>query len=125
MLVDTDIIIWYMRDNSAAIELLDSNRGFFISVVTYMELVQGMKNKEERQALKTGLALWRAKILHIDEAISTKAMLFVEQYFQSHSMQLADALVGTTALLQKLPLHTGNLKHFSAFKELELRPFSA
>ena len=123
MLVDTDVIIWYMRDHPKAIELLDSNKGFLISVVTYMELVQGMKNKEELKALKTALKLWKVKILQIDETISTKAMFYVEQYFLNHSMQLADALIGSTAILHQLPLHTGNLNHFSVFKELEIFPF--
>jgi predicted nucleic acid-binding protein len=123
MIVDTDVIIWYMRDHPKAVKLLDSNKGFLISVVTYMELVQAMKNKDELKALKTALKLWKVKILQIDEVISIKAMFYVEQYFLSHSMQLADALIGSTAILHQLPLHTGNLKHFSVFKELDIHPF--
>lgn len=125
MIVDTDIIIWYMRDHPDAVNLLDSNKGFSISVVTYMELAQGMKNKKEFKALKTALRLWKVHILQIDEVISTKAMFYVEQYFLSHSMQLADALIGSTAARHQAPLHTGNVKHFSVFKELDIRPFQA
>jgi len=123
MIVDTDVIIWYMRDHPKAVQLLDANKGFLISVVTYMELVQGMKNKDELKALKAALKLWKVKILQMDETISTKAMFYVDQYFLSHSMQLGDALIGSTAILHQLPLHTGNLKHFSVFKELDIRPF--
>ena len=123
MIVDTDVIIWYMLDLPKAVELLDSNKGFLISVVTYMELVQGLKNKEELKALKTALKLWKVKILQIDESISTKAMYYVEQYFLSHSMKLADALIASTAILHQLSLHTGNLKHFSVFKDLDIHPF--
>lgn len=123
MLVDTDVIIWYMRDNFKAIDLLDSSIGFSISVVTYMELVQGMKNKEELKALKTALILWKTKIMQIDDHISMKAMFYVEQYFLSHSMQLADALIASTAMSQQLPLVTGNLKHFSVLRDLDIQPF--
>ena len=123
MIVDTDVIIWYMLDLPKAVDLLDSNKGFLISVVTYMELVQGMKNKKELKALKTALKLWKVKILQIDEVISTKAMYYVEQYFLSHSMKLADALIASTAILHQLSLHTGNLKHFSVFKDLDIHPF--
>ena len=123
MIVDTDVIIWYMRDHPKAVRLLDSNKGFLISVVTYMELVQGMRNKEELKALKTALKLWKVKILQIDEAISTKSMFYVEQYFLSHSLQIADALIGSTAILHQLPLHTGNFKHFSVFKKIDIHPF--
>ena len=125
MIVDTDIIIWYMRDHSEAVKLLDSNTGFSISVITYMELVHGMRNKQELQALKTALRLWKVQIIQIDEVISTKAMFYVEQYFLSHSMELADALIGSTAILHQLPLHTGNRKHFSVFKELDICLFQS
>lgn len=125
MIVDTDIIIWYMRDHPMAVKLLDSNKGFLISVVTYMELVQGMKNKGEFKALKTALQIWKVKILQIDEAISMKAMFYVEQYLLSHSMQLVDALIGSTAILHQLPLHTGNAKHFSLLKDIDLHPFQS
>ena len=125
MIVDTDVIIWYMRDHPMAVKLLDSNKGFLISVITYMELVQGMKNKGELKALKTALQLWKVKILQIDETISIKAMFYVEQYFLSHSMQLADALIASTAILHQLPLHTGNTKHFTLFKDIDLHPFQS
>ena len=125
MIVDTDIIIWYMRDHPMAVKLLDSNKGFLISVITYMELVQGMKNKGELKALKTALQLWKVKILQIDETISIKAMFYVEQYFLSHSMQLADALIASTAILHQLPLHTGNTKLFALFKDIDLHPFQS
>jgi len=62
-----------------------------------MELVQGMRNKKELNSLRKALHIWNAKILYISEEISAKAMFFVEQYFLSHSIQLADALVGATA----------------------------
>ena len=123
MLIDTDIVIWYMRDNPKAVELLNSNEGFLISVVSYLELVQGLRNKSEFKALKTALKIWKIKILQIDEAISTKAMFYVEQYFLSHAIRLADALIASTAVLFQIPLVTGNIKHYKIFKELELHPF--
>lgn len=123
MLIDTDIIIWYMRDNANAVDLLNSNKGFLISVVSYMELVQGMRNKREFKVLKTALTIWKSRLLQIDEAISTKAMFYVEQYFLSHSIRLADALIASTAVLNQIPLITGDLKHFSIFKELNVHPF--
>jgi predicted nucleic acid-binding protein len=123
MLIDTDIVIWYMRDNPNAVEILDSNKGFLISVVSYMELVQGMRNRREFKALKTALTIWKAKLLQIDEAISMKAMFYVEQYFLSHSIRLADALIASTAIVNKIPLITGDLKHFRVFKELKLHSF--
>ncbi len=123
MLVDTDIIIWYMRDNKRAVKLLDNNTGFNISVITYMELVQGMRNNNELKSLKMALNYWKTKIVQINEIISSKAMIYQEQFFLSNSLQLADALIASTALTYQLPLHTGNTKHYRMFKDLVIHNF--
>ena len=123
MLVDTDIIIWYMRGNQKAYEILNKNRGFKISVVTYMELVQGMRNKQELTLLRKALKNWETKIIYITEEISSKAMFYVEQHCLSHSVQLADALIGATAVAHGEILVTGNVKHYKIVKEINLTKF--
>lgn len=45
MIIDTDVLIWYMRGNGKAYERIENLNTFDISVITYMELVQGMRNK--------------------------------------------------------------------------------
>ena len=52
MLVDTDILIWYLRGDREAADFLRECRPLTISVVTYIELVQGMRNKHELLALR-------------------------------------------------------------------------
>lgn len=81
MMVDTDVIIWYLRDNARSVEILDGLGAFEISVITYVELVQGMRNRHELRALKAALKFWNARIVFIDESISVKAMSLVEEYF--------------------------------------------
>jgi hypothetical protein len=123
MLIDTDVLIWYMRGNEKAYQLVENSNNFFISVVTYMELVQGMRNKKELNQLRKALHAWNAQILYISEEISAKAMFYTEQYFLSHSMQLADALIGATAIAYGFPVLTGNDKHYKAMKDLEIKKF--
>ena len=123
MLVDTDTIIWYMRGNQKAYEILNKNKGFKISVVTYMELVQGMRNKQELTLLRKALKKWETKIIYITEEISSKAMFYVEQHYLSHSVQLADALIGATAVAHGESLVTGNVKHYKIVKEINLTKF--
>ncbi len=124
MLIDTDVIIWYMRGNPTARETIEKNKGFTISVVTYMELVQGMRNKNELTALRKALKSWNTKLIYITEEISSKAMFYVEQHYLSHSMQLADALIGATAVSHGIPLLTGNAKHYKIVKEIKLSKFT-
>ena len=88
-----------------------------------MELVQGMRNKKELNNLRKALHIWNAKILYISEEISAKAMFYVEQHFLSHSMQLADALIGATAIAYGNPVLTGNDKHYKVLKDLKIKRF--
>ena len=123
MLVDTDVLIWYLRGNSNAGRVIDELQGFSISVVSYMELVQGMKNKKELVVLRKTLRQWNVKVIYITEEISIKAMFYVEQYFLSDALELADALIAATAAINGVPVLTGNDKHYKKVKEIEIKKF--
>ena len=123
MVIDTDVLIWYMKGNERAYKAIENSKNFFISVVTYMELVQGMRNKNELNNLRRALHVWNSKILYISEEISVKAMFFVEQHYLSHSIQLADALIGATAISYGLPILTGNDKHYKILKDIRIKKF--
>jgi len=123
MLIDTDVIIWFMNGNQKAFDALEQYPNFSISVITYMELVQGMRNKKELETLRKALKSWGTEVLYITEEISSRAMFSVEQHYLSHSMQLADALIGSTAISHGMPLLTGNIKHYKVIKDLTLIHF--
>ena len=123
MLIDTDVLIWYMKGNESAYTTIESLPSFYISVITYMELIQGMRGKNELNSLRQALFDWDATIIYISEEISAKAMFLVEEHFLSHSVQLADALIGATAVSYGLPLLTGNAKHYKVMKNLQLKKF--
>ena len=123
LLIDTDILIWYMKGNEKAYRLIENNKNFQISVVTYIEIVQGMRNKEELKIFRKFLKSCNAQFIYINEEISTKAMFYVEQYYLSHSIQLADALIAATAVSHGLPITTGNYKHYKIIKEIQINKF--
>ena len=123
MIIDTDVLIWYMKGSEKAYREIENTDNFFMSVITYMELVQGMRNTEELNSLRKALRLWNAKILYIFEDISAKAMFYVEQHFLSHSLQIADALVGATAVAYSLPIFTAYDKHYKSIKGVQLKIF--
>lgn len=123
MIIDTDVIIWYMRGNNKAYELIESQSAFHISVITYMELVQGMRNKDELNELRKALRVWNTRLLYLNEDVSTKAMFYVERYSLSHSIKVADALIAATAVVNALPLITGNDKHYKVISDLEIKSF--
>ena len=124
MIVDTDVLIWYSRKNENAIKLIHSLNDFSISVITYMEIIQGVRNKDELNHFKKALSILNVNVLQINDMISTKAMFFIEQYTLSHSIELADALIGASAIITKILLITGNDKHYKHLPGLEIQKFN-
>lgn len=123
MLIDTGVLIWYMKGNKKAKGIVHENPGFFISVVSYIELVQGLRNKNEWHELQKAMRSWKAKVLHIDEKISSKSQFYIDNYFLSNSLRLADALIGATAIEHNLELKTANDKHFKVISGLKINKF--
>ncbi len=123
MIIDTDVLIWYMRGDAAALDVIKSTEKISLSVISYMELVQGMHNKRELNVLRKTFSRWRASIVYVNESISVKAMLYVEQHFLGGSLKLADALIAATAVHYNEQLLTGNDRHFNMVSELGLEVF--
>jgi len=123
VLIDTDVLIWYMRGNENAKKIVTKNIPFKISVVCYMELVQGMRNKEELALLKKYLRLWGVEVIQITSEISTMAMNFVEKYFLSNSMELQDALIASTSLIHNQVIITANEKHYKFLPNIQINKF--
>lgn len=123
MLVDTDVMIWFLRGDPKAAHALETVDQPVLSVVTHIELVQGMRNKAELRAFRTTLREWNIPIAPIDEAISSRAVYYIEEYFLSAGLRLAGALIAATAVTMALPLFTANIKHYKAIKDLELKRF--
>lgn len=123
MLVDTDVLIWAFRGNEQASDFLDSQPEFSISIITYMELMQGARNRAEMQLIRKTLRFWRTRIEQIDKNISSRAAYLVEEYALSHNMELADALIASSALSMGESLMTANDKHYRFIPDLELDVF--
>ena len=123
MLVDTDVLIWYLRGHEEAARFLEGLPILRLSAVTYMELVQGCRNRQELERLKKDLNRRQAVILPISEAISERAMALVEAHFLGDGLLLADALIAATAIEHSLALSSANSKHFRQIQGLVLQQF--
>jgi predicted nucleic acid-binding protein len=123
MLIDSDILIWLTRGNANANQRLSQLTPWRISTITYLELAQGCRNKQELERAKQGLAAMQTIILPVTPTISERAMQLIDNYSLSHGLQLADALIASTAIEHKHTLLTGNVKHFSAIPELTIERF--
>lgn len=123
MIIDTDVLIWYLRGNDKAKEAVINAIPFSISVVTFMELLQGARNRNEMDAIKKEFNEMGVHIIPINAKISSKAVNLVEEYTLSHSMEMADALIAGTCLENNEELLTANDKHYRMIDNLEIAVF--
>ncbi len=123
MLVDTDVLIWALRGNIKAARIVDSIEERHISVVTYMELIQGARNRSELKAIKSFLSDSGFEILPLSENIGHRAAIYIEEYGLAMAMSAVDALIAATAIEGNQTLCTGNLKHYRPIKDLDLKVF--
>lgn len=124
MIIDTDVIIWYLKANKAAREIIEKNIPFSISVITCMELIQGMRNKEETRIFLRQMQKWNVDIIQIDKEISSRAMFYIQEYALSHSMMLADALIAATVVQTGGTLLTANDKHYKFIPTIDYKNFN-
>lgn len=123
MIFDTDVLIWYLRGNNKAVDAVVEAIPFSISIVTYMELVQGMLNKQELEKMKRIFKEMDVKVIPLTESISFRASEYVENYSLSNSMELADALIASTCMELNETLYTADDKHYKVIKDLKIKIF--
>lgn len=123
MLIDSDVLVWLTRGHLGAAQRLQAVNPWRISVVTYIELAQGCRDKAELARLKKGLELHHTEVLPLTPAISEHAAKLVDALALSHGLRLADALIAATAVAHGLILLSANAKHFGAVEGLRLETF--
>jgi predicted nucleic acid-binding protein len=123
MLFDTDVLIWVLRGNRAAAKVVESSNDRRLSVVTYLELLQGARDRREVKTIKAFLSDCSLLLAPLSENIGHRASIYMEEYGLRVSMNMADALVAATAVETHLTLCTANRKHFSPIADLDLRVF--
>lgn len=123
MLLDTDVLIWVFRGNPKAAKVVESADERQISVVTYMELVQGARDRQEVRAIKSFLSAFGFEVVPLSENIGHRASIYVEEYGLGMAVRVADALIAATAVEHNHTLCSGNRRHYRSIQDLELRPF--
>ena len=111
LLVDTDVLIDYLRDHSDAVAYLDAvSDRLLISAMTIAELYAGVREGAERVALDDFIGAF--EIVQIDNEIAVKGGLYRRDYSKTHGTGIGDAIIAATAELRHANLVTLNKKHF-------------
>jgi predicted nucleic acid-binding protein len=123
MLIDTDVLIWVLRGSAKAARLVDETADRRISVVTFMELLQGARDKRESRLIKGFLADLGFLTLPLTENIGHRAAIYIEEYGLASGLRTADALIAATAAEHGFTLCTGDRTHYRTIRDLALAPF--
>jgi predicted nucleic acid-binding protein len=125
MMFDTDVLIWALRGNLRAARAIDAARDRALSIVSFMELIQGARSKLDARQIRQSLRQLQFRIVPLSEAIGAGAAAIVEQHALTHGIQVADALIAATAIETADLLCTANIKHFrpiAALSQVAFRP---
>jgi predicted nucleic acid-binding protein len=123
VLFDTDLFIWVQRGNIAAARLMEKEEQRFLSLHTYLELLQCAENKQQHEYTKMFLKDFGFQALPLTENIGHRAAVYIEEYSLSHGLRAGDAIVAATAAEHSVTLCTSNAKHFRPIRDLKIKIF--
>lgn len=120
VLCDTNIFIHAFNGRQSTIDRLQEIglEQVAISVITVMELYQGMSNKTELARMKRKIRYY--DVLEIDSSISRLAASLIENFRLSNNLQIPDAIIGATAVIHQIPFYTYNIKDFDFIPGINL-----
>lgn len=117
LLIDTDVLIDYLRDQPGAVAFLEAHEGpMAVSVITVAELHAGVRDGEERQRLSDFLEAF--ELIALERSAAAQAGLWRRDFGRSHGTGLADALIAATAFGLGATLVTLNRRHFPMIERL-------
>jgi predicted nucleic acid-binding protein len=123
VIFDTDVVVWFLRGEPAAGELIDSTADRAVSIVTFMEVLQGVKSKAEMKTTRELLQQRGFRVIPLTEAIGHIAAGLIEEHSMSCGLGVQDALIAATAREVGETLATANVRHFRPIRNLDLKPF--
>ncbi|MEA2372996.1 MAG: hypothetical protein QOH12_3390 [Solirubrobacteraceae bacterium] len=120
-LVDTSVLIDYLRGHQGAADLLEAERSaspLHASEMTKLEILAGMRSSEEEDTrLLLGTLVWHP----LGTEVAEKAGALGRRWLPSHgTIDGADLVIAATAMLSDLRLLTRNVRHFPMFANLGL-----
>ncbi|MGI8642046.1 MAG: type II toxin-antitoxin system VapC family toxin [Pyrinomonadaceae bacterium] len=117
LLLDSDILIDYLRGYPAAISYLEGlTERQIISAITVAELYAGIRDGSEREALEELLETF--EIIPVSQSVAIAGGLFRRTFLKSHNIGIADAVIAATAKVEKAIVVTLNRKHFPMFSNV-------
>jgi predicted nucleic acid-binding protein len=123
VLFDTDILIWVLRGHTDAAAAVQGASPRAVSLMTYLELVEGSRDRRELTLMRTLLRDHGIAVMPLNEGIGRRAASYMEEHALAGGLDAGDAIIATTAAEHGLTLCTANRKHYQRIAGLELKVF--
>lgn len=118
VLVDTDVMVDFLRGNRKAIALVQRySERIILSGIVAAELYAGVKGNEELGKLDSLLSIFHVAPVSAD--IARAGGLYNYKYKKSHGVGLADAIIAATVEAENADLKTLNLRHYPMIPKLK------
>ena len=118
ILVDTDVLIDFLRGNDQAITFINEfASNIVLSPIVIAELYAGVKGAIELSVIDNFVSLFR--VIPIDSEIARTGGLYKRDFSRSHGVGLADAILAATADKENAELKTLNVKHYPMIRGLK------
>lgn len=119
LLIDTDVLVEYLRGRDEAVEYLESlTSDLYLSVISVAELFAGVRGDKEEKSLEQLLQTF--VILPVTEKTARLGGLYRKEYRPSHGTGLADALIAATTEENGADLVTFNQRHFPMISRITI-----
>ena len=129
-LIDTDILSLFLRNHPQVISnfqaYLAEHDTIRFSIITYYEIVSGLRHRDTKSQLASFLALASHSLVEplSEESVSKSATVYASMRKAGTPVDDIDLLIAGTALANDLVLVTHNIKHFSRIDGLQIEDWS-
>ncbi len=117
ILLDTDVLVDYLRNQAEAVAFVNKHQGdLILSSIVVAELYAGVKGEAEMEVLDELVSLY--PVVPVTATIAKAAGLLKRDFGRSHGLGLADAIVAASAQAENARLCTLNVRHYPMFPGL-------
>ena len=121
VILDTNILIDFLRGKPEAIEFFNDLHTIRTSVVVIAELYSGVNDEKEIGEIEKFLN--HVEKIEVTSEIAVKAGLLRRRYIKSHGIGIPDAIIAATANDLNVPVASLDKKHFSVLTKNLVVPY--
>lgn len=120
-LIDSDILIDYLRLHEKAIDLLNNlnRKDRAIAHISVFELLRGCNKKTQEAQINRFIK--KFSVIKLDEKIAKKALEIYRIKRWTIGLGIVDSFIAATGILNKCELITRNVKHYQNIPGLKIK----